>query len=175
MRWQGHVGFYIKIERPKAKSRSMISPSKSTESFPAAWLNRFVKPIENGDCVWTVTAGTYPVSKDRRGMRLESVELLAQLIRTHLGQMTVVDDDLSYLTAEGVMFLVNAMDVVASHPISTYDLVQDEGGRLRQRATWKTMDQRLNLLMRDGKEVAGRNEPKVQRPRSIIGRSYTPY
>lgn len=48
-RWQGHVGFYVKLEK--------------------------------GPGEWRCSTGTYPVARDTRGMRLESIELLRHVVR----------------------------------------------------------------------------------------------
>lgn len=106
-RWQGHVGFYVRLER----------------------LNTS----------WQCTTGTYPIAKDMRGMRLESVEVLHHIVRQRLSVCTG-------LTAPHVEFVLNAMDVVASHPITAYDVDQGESGSRAWRGIWMAMQRELLAL-----------------------------
>ncbi|KAF7191881.1 hypothetical protein HII31_06926 [Pseudocercospora fuligena] len=128
MRWQGHPGFYLLLERRKA-----AECNTTAESFPKAWSSRFVLAQTSG--LWTVTTGTYPVSKDVRGMRLESVELLASTIRKHFG-----DSDCEGLVPDDVNFLMQAMDIVATHPV--LDL-----GLQRRQDIWLSIEDKLNKLI----------------------------
>ncbi|CAK1366198.1 hypothetical protein CB0940_09377 [Cercospora beticola] len=148
MRWQGHSGFYIRMERPRLKSEVKtfpISTSSSTDSFPSAWSNRFVKPIHEAEGNWTVTAGTYPVSKDLQGMRLESVELLAKVIRQYFAatwQCSDADEEEVGLKREDVLFLLRAMDIVAVY--QNNPLVGSGPGQHRK--AWLMMREKLNAL-----------------------------
>lgn len=103
-RWQGHVGFYVRLQR-----------------FQAAW---------------SFTAGTYPIAKDVRGMRAESVELLRSILeRRGVGEKGLVRQD--------VELVVAAMEIVASHPIPAFDIEQSEDGRRRRRNVWDDMERGL--------------------------------
>ncbi|KXT01434.1 hypothetical protein AC578_9543 [Pseudocercospora eumusae] len=126
MRWQGHVGFYLLLERRKTSE-----PEES--SFPKAWSSRFVLAQTSG--LWTVTTGTYPVSKDVRGMRLESVELLASTIRRHFS-----DSDSEGLVPDDIDFSLQAMNIVATHPV--LDL-----GLQRRQDIWLSMEDKLHKLI----------------------------
>ncbi|KXT15746.1 hypothetical protein AC579_1517 [Pseudocercospora musae] len=128
MRWQGHVGFYLLLERRKTSTSSMTA-----EPFPKAWSSRFVLAQTSG--LWTVTTGTYPVSKDVRGMRLESVELLASTIRKHFDE-----SDAEGLGPDDMKFLMQAMDIVATHPV--LDL-----GLQRRQDIWLNLEEKLNKLI----------------------------
>lgn len=150
MRWQGHSGFYVRIERPKLKKVQTftISTSSSTDSFPSAWSNRFVKPVREAQGNWTVTAGTYPVSKDLQGMRLESVELLAKVIRQYFaatwrGSDADEEEEIEVgLKREDVLFLLQAMDIIAvyqNNPLAG-------SGPGQHRRAWLTMREKLNAL-----------------------------
>lgn len=97
-------------------------------------------------------------------MRLESVELLAEVIRHHLHVPTPqahVQEQSSGneynlgLTESDVNFLVRAMDVVASHPISSYDIDQAENARRRRHETWTNMEQQLRALNVQGMSSGG--------------------
>ncbi|KAF2212037.1 hypothetical protein CERZMDRAFT_97953 [Cercospora zeae-maydis SCOH1-5] len=164
MRWQGHVGFYVRVERPRPKrattttttkpasssssSSIAISTSSSTDSFPSAWSDRFVRPIREAGS-WTVTAGTYPVSKDIRGMRRESVEVLAKVVRQYFASPwhdSDADEEVGLRRAD-VLFLLRAMDIVASHPVPTYQNVPIAGAATWQyEQAWLTMNEELNAL-----------------------------
>ena len=111
-RWQGHVGFYIRLQRQ--------------------------------DKVWQCTAGTYPIANDMRGMRLESVELLRDIVRNTLRRSCSCQR--RGLSRSDVELIVQAMDILASHPISTFDTEQSEAGRKRRREVWSTMTRKLFAL-----------------------------
>ncbi|PPJ50444.1 hypothetical protein CBER1_05543 [Cercospora berteroae] len=148
MRWQGHSGFYVRAERPKSKRASKtftISTSSSTDSFPSAWSNRFVKPVREAEGSWTVTAGTYPVSKDLQNMRLESVELLAKVIRQYFAatwHYSDADEEEVGLRREDVLFLLRAMDIVAAY--QNNPIVGSAPGQYQQ--AWLMMSEKLNAL-----------------------------
>lgn len=151
LRWQGHVGFYIRIEQRKPKKISSKSSVGSTSSFRPEWNSRFVRPIGEGS--WNVTTGTYPIARDMRGMRLESVELLAEVIRHHLhvptplaNEHSVSKDTKTGLRRDDIEFLFQALNIVASHPISTYDTEQVQNGRKSQHETWSSLEQQLRAL-----------------------------
>lgn len=128
------------------------SMSDSMEAFPAEWSDRFVKPVVSGvNTGWDVTTGTYPVSKDIRGLRLESVELLASMIRDYLGRRTFDREDEAVVCEGGlrpqdVHFISQAIDIVATHPIPTYHSEQDESGRRQRSEVWDDMHLKLVAL-----------------------------
>lgn len=154
MRWQGHVGFYLRVERrkPKKTSSNASVASNSTGSFRPEWNARFVLPQAEGQ--WQVTTGTYPIARDMRGMRLESIELLAEVIKHHFHVPTPSGNELSVpremqkpdLRRHDLEFLFHALEIVASHPISGSDLEQAESGRQRRHETWLSMEQQLRGL-----------------------------
>lgn len=85
-------------------------------------------------------------------MRLESVELLAEIIRHHLHVPTpraLEQEGAEYATGlsqADFHFLVQAMGVVASHPIGAYDIDQAENARQRRLEAWSGMEQQLRAL-----------------------------
>ncbi|KAK3686320.1 hypothetical protein LTR37_019958, partial [Vermiconidia calcicola] len=108
---------------------------------PSRWQGHvgFYVRVHLHDKTWQCTAGTYPFANDTRGMRLESVELLCSIVRQRLGQ-------LGGLSRSDVEFIVEAMDIVASHPVSTFDSEQSEDGRRRRRDMYTTMERHLMAL-----------------------------
>lgn len=88
--------------------------------------------------------GTYPIANDVRGMRGESVELLRRIVESRLERVERRSE--RGLEVEDVHFVVGAMDVVASHPISTFDTEQSEVGRQRRREGWHAMESKLWAL-----------------------------
>lgn len=52
-------------------------------------------------------------------------------------------------------FLVQAMGVVAEHPISTFDIDQAESTRRRRHETWTRMEQQLRVLNVQGMNMSG--------------------
>lgn len=182
LRWQGHVGFYIRIERRKPRKFTSKSSVNSTSSFRPEWNAHFVRPLAEG--IWEVTTGTYPVARDIRGMRLESVELLAEVIRHHLhvptpqahiqDKSTGNEYDLG-LNESDVNFLVQAMNVVASHPISSYDIDQAENARRRRHETWTNMEQQLRALNVQGMSKDGNVKDKEEEGSTGPRTFFTPY
>ncbi|KAK4501860.1 hypothetical protein PRZ48_007669 [Zasmidium cellare] len=180
LRWQRHVGFYVKIERRKPRKFTSKSSVNSTSSFRPEWNERFVRPLTEG--IWEVTAGTYPVARDIRGMRLESVELLAEVIRhrlhvpTPLAQQSSGNEHDLGLNEADVNFVVSAMDAVASHPISTYDIDQAESARRRRHETWMEMEQQLRALNVQGMSGGvGHDDEGIDVDVAESRRFFTPY
>ena len=130
-RWQGHVGFYVQLEK--------------------------------GSGEWRCTTGTYPMARDMRGMRLESIELLRHVVRQKVLSQASLRDHQA-LIASDIKLIVSAMMIVASHPISAFDTEQSEAGKKRRREIWADMEEKLfGLHGNDGFE---QDEPK---------RFFTPY
>ncbi|RMY92859.1 hypothetical protein D0861_02268 [Hortaea werneckii] len=130
-RWQGHVGFYVKLEK--------------------------------GPGEWRCSTGTYPVARDMRGMRLESIELLRHVVRQKVLSQASLREHQA-LMASDIELIVSAMIIVASHPISAFDTEQSEAGKKRRREIWADMEEKLfGLHANDGSE---QDEPK---------RFFTPY
>lgn len=102
-----------------------------------------------GDVV--VKTGTYPLANDTRGMRLESVNLLRDMIQTYLLRRRRSDGGGSGgLRRADVEFAVQAMGVVARHPIPAFDLEQSEQGRRARRWVWEGMEGELRELLGEG-------------------------
>ena len=56
------------------------------------------------------------------------------------------DDQGRGLESGDVEFVVRAMEILAKHPISTFDTEQSEMGRRRRRETWMLMERKLWAL-----------------------------
>ncbi|WPG98168.1 Hypothetical protein R9X50_00095400 [Acrodontium crateriforme] len=91
---------------------------------------------------WKCTTGTYPTARDMRGMRLESVELLQQVVQNtvlrHIS--TPIPEALAEVDFET---LLKAADIVATHPIAAHDVEQSEAGRQQRSAIWTDMQSQL--------------------------------
>jgi len=105
----------------------------------------FYLRLELSGPMWQMRGGTYPVVKDRSGMRMESVELLQFAVRENVLRF-VIDREKQQLTVPDVRYIAAAMEVVASHPISTYDLQQSEAARQSRRRIWSNMEKALFAL-----------------------------
>ncbi|RMZ10295.1 hypothetical protein D0862_03299 [Hortaea werneckii] len=130
-RWQGHVGFYVRLEKGC-----------------------------NESCC---TTGTYPVARDMRGMRLESVELLRYVVRQNVLSRASQRENQA-LNASDIELIVSAMVIVANHPISAFDTEQSEAGKKKRRETWVGMEEKLFEL--HANDRSEQDEPK---------RFFTPY
>ncbi|RMY30486.1 hypothetical protein D0865_15239 [Hortaea werneckii] len=130
-RWQGHVGFYVRLEK--------------------------------GSNEWRCTTGTYPVARDMRGMRLESVELLRYVVRQNVLSRASQRENQA-LNASDIELIVSAMMIVANHPISAFDGEQSEAGKMKRRETWVDMEEKLLGL--HANDQSEQDEPK---------RFFTPY
>ena len=113
---------------------------------------------------WKCAAGTYPIANDMRGMRRESVDLLQQIVTKRLKR--VEGREKKGLSKDDVLFVLEGMDIVASHPISSFDTEQSEAGRRRRRDIWSDMERKLSAMADDAEEES-----------SDVARSmfYTPY
>ncbi len=136
---------------------------------PSRWQGHvgFYIRLQSINKVWQCTSGTYPIANDMRGMRLESVDLLRHIVTQRLrpADAYVRAKTLSRLDVE---FIVQAMELVALHPISTFDTEQSEGGRQRRREIWTTMEKKLFALRVGSVEQPRGFEPQ---PKSF----HTPY
>jgi len=133
-RWQTHVGFYLRLEHS--------TPGSNDAS----------------ECTgWKCSIGTYPIAKDIRGMRLESVELLQRHVMACLSwaykerqssdaETARKSNTALSLLREDLDFIMEAMRIIARHPISTYDLNQDQQGRQSRRGTFVKMENKLTEL-----------------------------
>lgn len=166
-RGQGHVGFYVKMvwvsERSGADGEAPSRTAKGTGEE------------------WRCTTGTSPVVNDVRGMRLESVNLLRRVVEQRLRSRQLSrpsENDLGGqgLRREDVEFVVQAMEIVAKHPIEAMDLEQSEQGRMARRREWESMEQELERLSKEredgGDVVPGSGGTLVGEGGS---RFYTPY
>ena len=133
-RWQTHVGFYLRLEHGTPDS-----------------------DVAGQNTGWKSSIGTYPIAKDIGGMRLESVELLQRHFVAYLawacqkrrldnGEPGSPPNAVLSLTLSDFTFIVEAMKIVARHPISTYDLDQDQQGRQSRRGTFVKMEGALREL-----------------------------
>ena len=115
---------------------------------PSRWQGHvgFYVRLQLVDKVWQCTAGTYPIANDMRGMRLESVDLLRHTVTKRLSRISALGG--KGICRADVEFIVEAMNVVSSHPISTFDTEQSEAGRRRRREVWANMEQKLVALGR---------------------------
>lgn len=124
-RWQGHVGFYVRLEK--------------------------------GPNEWRCTTGTYPVARDMRGMRLESVELLQYVVRQNVLSRASLREDQALNTSD-IELIVSAMMIVANHPLSAFDTEQSEVGKKKRRETWGDMEEKLLEL--HANDRSEQDEPK---------------
>lgn len=95
--------------------------------------------------IWNVTAGTYPRANDMSGMRLESVDLLRHIMMRRLRPPSAWIEK-KILTRRDLDFIVAAMEVVASHPIPSFDTEQSEWARRARRQVWDSMEKGLLAL-----------------------------
>ena len=128
----GHVGFYVRVQ---------FGGEEGIEGAGKA------PPERRRGGMWRVAAGTYPVANDMRGMRLESVDLLRGVVQRRLRAL-----EGGGLGRRDVEFVVRAMEVVARHPISTFDMELSEQSRLARRRVWVEMEAEL---LRLGKKKEG--------------------
>ena len=164
---------------------------------PSRWQGHvgFYVRLQLLDKKWQVTAGTYPVAHDIRGMRAESVDLLRYLISQRLQSSSKVGSEMG-LSRPDIEFITEAMDIVASHPISTfdtessqagwqrprgwwdvapshttsaYDMQQSEAGKQQRRGIWDEMEQQLLALQASGSGV------ELRAPICDNSTCYTPY
>ena len=106
----------------------------------------YIRLEKTADGVWQCTSGTYPVAKDTREMRLESVELLEERIKHNVLQPMSLRDRRT-LTASDLTYIISATGVVASHPIPAYDILQRKADRKRHHhSVWTEMERQLHAL-----------------------------
>jgi hypothetical protein len=78
-------------------------------------------------------------------MRLQSVELLAQTVRARF-QTTSLHSLSSGFTVDDVRFLLQAVNIIASHAISFYDFdTSDDAGR-KPCEIWSNMKSELEMI-----------------------------
>lgn len=141
-RWQGHVGFYVRLQWMETAGLEASGKGKGRQ--------------KGG---WNVTTGTYPIANDMRGMRLESVNLLRENVVQRLRGLGWGGRERSGLGRADVEFVVQAMEVVATHPIEAFDVEQSEQGRRARRRIWERMEEELlRLGMEHGSESGDGND-----------------
>ena len=111
---------------------------------------------------WQCAAGTYPIAKDVRGMRLESVDFLQQVVNKRL--RLVQSREKKGLVKADLLFVLDTMDIVASHPISSFDTEQSEAGRRRRRDIWFDMEAKLSTLAKGTDEENDADKPTFYTP-----------
>jgi hypothetical protein len=94
---------------------------------------------------WDVQAGTYPVPRDLRGMRHESTALLKRCIEAYLDRKK----ERTPCLIEDLVFVAQAMDLIAQHPIPIYDLDQDDNGLQGRRSQFNEMENAIIQLSRE--------------------------
>ncbi|TKA31025.1 hypothetical protein B0A50_01993 [Salinomyces thailandicus] len=94
---------------------------------------------------WTCTTGTYPIARDMRGMRLESVELLQRVIQ-HGALRSINLPENKGLQFPDVAQIDSAMAVVACHPVSAFEIEQSYSSKVRRWETWSQMEQKLREI-----------------------------
>jgi hypothetical protein len=132
--------------KPLAQVQSLQLSRHWNIKQPARWQGHvgFYIRLQLRDQSWECTCGTYPIVNDIRGMRLECVDLIRQLITHKLGEKSSADE--RSLSRKDLEFYVETMDVVATHPISTYDMEQTDSGRQRRRLVFREIEQRLSTI-----------------------------
>lgn len=120
---------------------------------PSRWHGHvgFYVRLHVQDSKWKVTAGTYPIANDVRGMRLESVDFLQQVVRQRLAQ--IEGRERKGLDTGDVTFVLETMQIVASHPISSFDTEQSEDGKRRRREIWSDMERKLSAMANGSEDV----------------------
>lgn len=115
--------------------------------IPVAWSGQigFYLRLRMINGIWNVTAGTYPRANDMSGMRLESVDLLRHVIMRRLRPPTAWTEK-KLLTRGDLEFVVDAMKIVASHPIPTFETDQSEWAGKTRRQFWDRMEGKLLAL-----------------------------
>lgn len=141
---------------------------------PERWQSHvgfYVRLQKGHDGGWKCSTGTYPVAKDVRGMRLESIELLQQVVRARVLRSLSLREGYGLIMAD-VCFVTDAMRIVAEHRISSHDTEQSEGGRKRRRSIWAGMEKQLFELRSDCEDGMKDAGSSIAEPREIF---YTPY
>ncbi|KAF2721234.1 hypothetical protein K431DRAFT_224624 [Polychaeton citri CBS 116435] len=135
--WLQHVRIFRLMRHWESQGRS---DSKNDVGFYLN-LHKITLPYEHPER-WSCTSGTHPTPNDLRGMRLESAELLQSRIDAVLNR----HDSIGGFDRARLELIISAIDVVAAHPVSLYDLDQSDAGRRRRRQTWERMARRLQVL-----------------------------
>lgn len=137
---------------PKVESLQLSRHWKIKQ--PSRWEGHigFYVRLQLVDREWQCTSGTYPFANDMRGMRLESVDLLRHVVLQRLRKSDPSSQQGRGMSRADVELIIQAMDVVASHPIPTFDTEQSEAGRRRRRETWTSMEKELLTVAAVSKE-----------------------
>lgn len=163
--YAGNCHFVIQVDGPQMPNGNAISTwleqleltgLKSVTSVqlschwrlpqPTRWQGHvgFYVRLEVREGRWQCTTGTYPIVKDMRGMRSESVELLKYVLDQNVRDVNVRED--SGLLPADVDAVARAMEIVAKHPMSAFDTEQSEPGRRRRVEIWSEMERDLLTL-----------------------------
>lgn len=78
-------------------------------------------------------------------MRCETIALLRSIVLRRFNKESSASQP-NALTKEHVEFVVAAMDIVASHPVSPFDVEQSDTGKVRRRETFGAMEGKLLAL-----------------------------
>ena len=99
---------------------------------------------------WQCSTGTYPVANDRRGMRVNSVRLLQEIVAKKVSLVHATKQ--KGLVKADITFVLEAMEVVASHPVTGYGIEQGEDSGQRRREIWDDMEGQLLALSVNGED-----------------------
>ncbi|KAF2766800.1 hypothetical protein EJ03DRAFT_259583, partial [Teratosphaeria nubilosa] len=91
---------------------------------------------------WLCATGTSPIARDSRGMRLESVELLRDTAKQHLGS-TMLTRKHHHLTAPDILRMLEAVRIVADHPMPAFDPDRSDLARQCRHDIWSSMEREL--------------------------------
>ncbi len=132
--------------KPLSQVRSVQLSRNWNLKQPARWQGQvgfYLRLTLRGDA-WDCATGTYPIHNDMRAMRFECIELLRHVISARLERKHGAGD--LGLTRADVEYFSAAMDVIASRPVSIYDMEQGEAGRQSRQKVWQEIEARLCAL-----------------------------
>lgn len=120
LRYQGHVGFYIKVDL--TKTCPPFSELAWENSVDVAHHFRNLGEPELHECV---TGGTYPRARDSRHFRYHSLLQIKRIIANHFAETTFPEGvaaaadqgEVTRLQCSDVEFMIRLMDIVATHPL----------------------------------------------------------
>lgn len=127
LRYQGHVGFYIKVDLTKTRPPFsglawQYPPNQQPTSgdFADHFPNR-----QEAELNERVTGGTYPIARDSRNFRYHCLVRLKRIIGNHFARKTppegvaaaADEGEVTRLQCSDVEFMIRTMDIVATHPL----------------------------------------------------------